>query len=108
MKATELIGCAVYDADGTHLGNVHDLRLESAGRPEDGDWRCRLTGLVCGSTAVGHRLGYGVGDMAGPWLLAKLLSRQQRHRLTVPWQAVNRLDPGRISLRVSRASLEQP
>lgn len=107
MRATDLIGCAIYAADGEQLGHVHDLRLESDGRPEDGDWRCRLTGLVCGSSAIGHRLGYGTGDMAGPWPLTTLLGRWRRRSLTVPWRDVEGLQPGRITLRTSRRQIEE-
>jgi PRC-barrel domain len=108
MKATDLIGCAVFDSDGAELGHVHDLRLESEGRPEDGNWRCRLTGLVCGgSIAIGHRLGYGTGDMAGPWPLTTLFGRRQQRRLTVPWREVDQLQPGRITLHASRRQIEQ-
>ena len=107
MKATDLIGCAVYAADGEELGHVHDLRLEADGRPEDGSWRCRLTGLVCGSIAVGHRLGYGVGDMAGPWPIGALLRRRHQRSLTVPWRDVDQLQPGRITVHTTRRQLEQ-
>lgn len=31
MRASDLIGCDVYDADGAHLGKVHDLRFEADG-----------------------------------------------------------------------------
>jgi hypothetical protein len=69
MRATQLLGCQVYDADGDLLGHVHDLRFE-ASRPSAGHktgWNCRLTGLACGRRSpVGHRLGYGTCDMAGP------------------------------------------
>jgi hypothetical protein len=108
MKATDLIGCAVFDSAGEQIGHVHDLRLESDGKPEDGNWRCRLTGLVCGDRiAIGHRLGYGVGDMAGPWPLTALFGRQRGRSLTVAWREVDRLQPGRITLHVSRRQIEQ-
>jgi hypothetical protein len=108
MKATDLIGCAVFDSDGQKLGHVHDLRLEAHGKPEDGDWRCRLTGLVCGgSIAIGHRLGYGVGDMAGPWPLTALFGRRRRRKLIVRWRDVDQLQPGRLTLHASRQQVEQ-
>ena len=108
MKATDLIGCAVFDSAGERIGHVHDLRLESDGKPEDGNWRCRLTGLVCGDrAAIGHRLGYGVGDMAGPWPLTTLFGRRRGRSLTVPWRQVDRLQPGRITLSASRRQIEQ-
>ena len=108
MKATDLIGCAVFAVDGEQLGHVHDLQLESDGRPADGNWRCRLTGLVCGGRiAIGHRLGFGVGDMAGPWPLTALFGRRHQRRLTVPWREVDQLQPGRITLHATRHQLEQ-
>ena len=47
MRATELLGCTVYDADGEVVGHVHDLRFE----PRSGEpgWTgYRLTALACG------------------------------------------------------------
>lgn len=108
MKASDLIGCDVYDSDGIRLGRVHDLRFELSvgqGRP----FHCELTGIDCGaSAAVGHRLGYGTGDMAGPWPLSVLLTRYRRRSLqTIRWTHVAGVAEGRIRLRTTRSRLDQ-
>ena len=66
MRAAELIGCQVYDADGQPVGTVHDLQFRLHTRP-DGTQACQLDALECGGIGLGHRLGYGEGDMRGPW-----------------------------------------
>jgi PRC-barrel domain protein len=104
MRATDLIGCVVRDSDGVHLGHVHDLRFESAGKP-GGAWHCRLTGFSCGRTSVGHRLGYGTGDMAGPWPISALFTRWKARRLEIDWSDVANFERPTVALRVTREQL---
>jgi sporulation protein YlmC with PRC-barrel domain len=107
MRATELIGCDVYDVHGEHLGHVHDLRFESKGEPGSSTWRCVLTGVACGKTSVGHRFGYGTGDMAGPWPLNIIFVRRRRRSLEIDWNDIDELNRPTITLRVSRGDIEQ-
>jgi hypothetical protein len=109
VKATDLIGCDVYGADGVRVGRVHDLKFElstSGGRPTG----CRLTALDCGtSAAIGHRLGYGTGDMAGPWPLSVLFERYREKSLrTVRWADVAEVAGRRIALRTPGARTSAP
>ena len=101
MKASQLLGAPVIDADGELIGRVHDLRFELT-RPPLGrtiGWTCRLTGLVCGGrTPLGHRLGYGTGDMAGPWPLSTFFRRRRESGLEIDWQEVRSVDASRIQL----------
>lgn len=95
MRAADLLGCVVHDAAGEVLGHVHDLRLEA--RPTPGsantdDVTYRVTGLECGSAAVFHRLGYGHGDMAGPWPLHAWFHRARRKSLLVEWRDIVRFE----------------
>jgi hypothetical protein len=110
MRATQLLGCQVYDADGDLLGHVHDLRFE-ASSPSTGHktgWNCRLTGLACGRRSpVGHRLGYGTGDMAGPWPLSAIFRRRRQRSLEINWSDVANLDRPRIELKRRRRDYEQ-
>lgn len=106
MRATELLGCDVYDAEGTHIGNVHDLVFENLGRPGDIGWRCRLTGFACAQIAVGHRLGYGTGEMNGPWLLKTIFTRRHRRSIQFRWSDVAGISRPRIDLSVTRLQLE--
>lgn len=100
MRGSELIDCDVYDADGKRLGAVHDLRFDLKWTRAH-QLTCRLTGLECrDSSALGHRLGYGTGDMAGPWPLGMFFTRSRaRKSLTVEWRDVVSVEPGRIRLK---------
>jgi hypothetical protein len=106
MRAVELLGAAVYDNSGRHVGNVRDLRFEAAGQaPADvagdsGQPAFRLTELECGSAGLGHRLGFGNRDMAGPWPLDRILTRLDRRALIVHWDQIGAIDGGRIELAV--------
>jgi uncharacterized protein YrrD len=100
MLATDLIGADVYDAAGKRVGRVHDLSFEMSG----GDGvpvRLRLTGIDVGdAVAVGHRLGFGTSDMAGPWPLSAIFTRRRaRSRRHLPWGEVARTEDGRVMLR---------
>jgi hypothetical protein len=107
MKAAELVGCAVYDADGALVGHVHDLKFVCTGRPGSPGWSCRLAGLSCGTVGVGHRLGYGTGDMAGPWPLGPVFRWLRRHSVIVDWGDIAECRPPTITLRLSRSELRQ-
>lgn len=108
MRAAELLGCVVHDATGDDVGHVNDLRFEAeptpgSSRPDDVTYR--LTGLQCGSAAVGHRLGYGHGDMAGPRLLRLWFERAQRRSLLVEWRDVVRFERRHIYIARRRDEL---
>jgi hypothetical protein len=105
MRATELLGCTVYDADGEVVGHVHDLRFEPL--PGTPGWTgYRLTTLACGDrAAVGHRLGYGERDMAGPWPLTWIFRRRSRTSLLVAWSDVTSFQRPRIEIGRRRAEL---
>jgi hypothetical protein len=104
MRATDLIGCAVLDTDGQLIGHVHDLRFETTGSNETG-WRCRLTGFACGKRApLGHRLGYGTGDMAGPWPLSVVFGRIRQRSIEIDWADVTRFDRPRLHVSGRRAN----
>ncbi len=104
MRAAELIGSRVVDADGTQVGVVHDLHFRLIGRP-DGEVECELDMVECGGIAVGHRLGYGHAEMTGPWPIPRLFRLLSRRSLVFGWSDVARLQPRLIVLRVRRADL---
>jgi PRC-barrel domain len=104
MRATELIGCQVYDADGQLLGTVHDLHFTVHVRP-DGSQACQLDVLECGGIGLGHRLGYGEGEMRGPWPFPSLFRFLVRRSLAVPWSAVTAYQRPRIDIAVPRGQL---
>jgi hypothetical protein len=109
MRATQILGCEVYDADGEPLGHVHDLRFEAG--PPDKDrrtgWRCRLTGFSCSRRSpLGHRLGYGTGDMTGPWPLDRIFRRRRERSLDIDWSDVTRFERPRIDVARRRSDYE--
>jgi hypothetical protein len=106
MRAADLVGCLVYDTAGEEVGHVHDLRFEAAGAGAGVAPRYQLTGLACGKWVVGHRLGYGRGDMAGPWPLNRIYGRVDRRSVVVQWGDIVRIDGGRIDIRRRRDELE--
>jgi sporulation protein YlmC with PRC-barrel domain len=105
MRAAELIGCQVYDADGQPLGTVHDLHF-SVHTQADGSLACRLDALECGGIGLGHRLGYGEGTMRGPWPFPQLFRRLARRSLAIPWSQITAVRRPRIDISVQRDQLE--
>jgi hypothetical protein len=104
VRAAELIGCQVYDADGQVVGTVHDLRFRVHVRP-DGTQACQLDALECGGVGLGHRLGYGEHAMRGPWPFPALFRYLARRSLAVPWSQVTALSRPRIEISVPRDQL---
>lgn len=105
MRAAELIGCHVYDADGQPVGTVHDLRF-TVQAEADGSRACRLDALECGGIGLGHRLGYGEGAMRGPWPFPQLFRRLARRSLAIPWSQVTAVRRPRIDISVQRDQLK--
>lgn len=96
MRATELIGCTVHDPAGALIGHVHDLRFHTTGSHDTG-WHSRLTGIACGKRApLGHRLGYGIGDMTGPWPLSVLFRRLRQRSIEIDWADITHIDRPRL------------
>lgn len=105
MKAVELIGCQVYDVTGEPVGTVHDLHFRLDSRA-DGSQACVLDALECGGIGLGHRLGYGEGDMRGPWPFPALFRRLARHSLAIPWDHVTAYQRPRIEIAARRGQLK--
>ncbi|HET7305173.1 MAG TPA: hypothetical protein VFJ12_11575 [Segeticoccus sp.] len=107
MRGADLIGTTVVDADGHTVGSVHDLRLAAgvtptadSGRPAYG-----ISGLVVGPVAVSQRLGYGRGQMSGPWPLTSLFRWLARRSYVVDWADVVERSPKQLRLGVRQADL---
>lgn len=101
MRLAELLGCRLFDCDGTEVGSVHDVRFIADGPPYAGTGNpsYRLSALIVGSRAVGDRLGYVRHEMKGPWPLPLLFSRLARRSYLVRWEDVTRFDRPRIEIR---------
>jgi sporulation protein YlmC with PRC-barrel domain len=89
IRASDLIGCELRTESGQHLGRVHDLRAERAGD----DWR--LSALVLGRRGISARL---VGTGPDPLISGEVIA----------WEAVTRLEVGRIIVRDGARSMREP
>jgi hypothetical protein len=105
VRSADLIGRAVLDREGCHVGHVHDLRLRRS--PGDGSapGRYRLEALIVGSAGFAHRLGYGRSAMVGPWPLTSVLRRLTRRSYLIPWSRVSRRDADAVHLDCTAAEL---
>lgn len=107
MRSIELVGVPVRDRDGRDVGRVRDVRLHASDPkgPEQGPPAYVITALVVGPVAIAQRLGYGRGEMTGPWPLTLLFRSLARHSLVVEWSDVTRHSLECIEIRCSRSEL---
>jgi hypothetical protein len=106
MRASDLVGARVHDADGAYVGNVSDVRLVQDG-PLLGTWGAalRVDGLVVSRNHTGSYLGYDRGTVRGPWLLRRMVEWLHRHAVYVRWDDVASYADGRVELSRRRADL---
>ena len=97
MRLSDLLGSEVFEADGTSLGHVRDVRLLADGR-DIGAFgpALRVHGLLVGRGSTGARLGLAREQMRGPWLLKVVFGRRPRH--LVDWTDVASLGVKTIHL----------
>ncbi|MGN6752079.1 MAG: PRC-barrel domain-containing protein [Intrasporangium sp.] len=89
-RGVDIIGTRVYDADDRLVGRVHDIRITPGthGTPDAGKPAYVITGLIVGPAAVGTRLGYGHGRMAGPWPMTWIFRWLAGRSVVVDWSDV--------------------
>jgi sporulation protein YlmC with PRC-barrel domain len=99
VRLSDLLGQRVVDAAGAELGRVHDVRLVQDGPPV-GPFGAglRVTHLIVGPSAVASRLGYDRADVGAPWIVAAVARRLRRRALLVPWDEVEAMDGGVVTL----------
>jgi sporulation protein YlmC with PRC-barrel domain len=105
MRASDLIGLDVVDADGATLGVVTDLRCIQDGPLRGAMQAPRVSALVISRRHTGSLLGYDRRAQQGPWLLRRIVQFLHRDAVLVPWDNVADYD-GRIILRKGRAGIE--
>lgn len=108
LRAAQLLGSTVYDADGVVGGSVRDLVFTADRHPRTGEIvGYRLVALECGSVGLGHRLGYTRNSMAGPLPLRAVLRRLVRRSSLVPWHDVVAVSEDRVDTRLRVADFHQ-
>ena len=95
MTLNELLACDVVDASGEVVGQVHDVSFV---RRDDGQLPVyEIRHLMFAPGTVGARLGYGFGEMHGPWPISAFLRRLARTSgRAVEWRQVTDIRDGRI------------
>lgn len=102
MRASDLIGLAVYDDDGQRLGVVTDLRCVQDGPLRGAMQAPRVAEMIVSGRHTGSLLGYDRRNQQGPWLIRAIVQRMHRHAVLVPWESPT-LGEGRITLRPGAA-----
>ena len=98
MKASDLLGLDVFDADGRCPGVVTDLRSVQDGPLRGSMQAPRISAVVVGRRHTGSMLGYDRRRQQGPWLIRVVVQRLHRHTILIPWDAVADA-VGRITLK---------
>jgi sporulation protein YlmC with PRC-barrel domain len=107
MRAGELLGCAVVSSDGEKVGHVFELLADRSG-PVVSELQgpaLEICELFAGPRAGLLRLGYKSREMKGPHGLRFVQKRLRGYR--IPWDAVEDIQPDRITLRCTRAELRE-
>jgi hypothetical protein len=106
IRTSEILGVRVIDRDGQHVGKVHDIRVKRDG-PVIGQFgpAYRVRTLIVGAAAVGARLGYGTGDVKGPWLVQRLFRRMHGDGVMVDWSLIASRSSSEIRINVPRSEL---
>ena len=80
LRASDLLGRDVFDADGTHLGRVADLVVEDT----------RIVAVEVTKGIWGRLLGYERESAHGPWPLEQLARAVlRRNSRRVAWDEVH-------------------
>ncbi len=108
MRLSELLGAQAVDQGGHRLGEVHDVRLREEGGEQGAGPRYVVDGVVTGVGALGARLGYVHGEVAGPWVLSWMMGRMAGRYRYVPWAAVASFDGKRLSVDADVDALVHP
>jgi sporulation protein YlmC with PRC-barrel domain len=106
MKASDLLGHPVFDAQGADLGVVTDLRCVQDGPLRGSMAAPRVRQLIVSPRRVGSLLGYDRRDQQGPWLIRLIVRRLHRRLIFIPWEAVQ-LGSDRITLTLNATDLRR-
>lgn len=111
MRAGELIGRTVADADGRPVGVCTDLRFWVTHGVPDTAPELRLAAILVSPRHAGSLLGYERGRTRGPRLLAALVRRLHRGMVLIPWADVGEVPDDReraVRLRSGASPMPMP
>ena len=94
MRATDLLGRAVLDASGRHLGRVVGLHAVQDGPPRGMLAAARLDSVFVSRRRLGGQLGYQDPQQKGPWIIATTVRRLHRHDRVIPLADLEPWDNG--------------
>ncbi len=101
MRASELLGRRVFDADGRDLGRVMGIRSVQDGPVSGAYALLRVESLVVHKRRIGAALGYQLREQSGPGPISALMRWVHRDARLVPWTAVRDPDADRLVADVS-------
>ncbi|MFG2007215.1 PRC-barrel domain-containing protein [Spirillospora sp. NPDC048911] len=107
MRASELLGATVIDADDRPVGDVVDVRFSEDGPPLGHRAALRFDAVLISPRRTGRLMGYGEGRPGpdGPWLIKAIVKRLHRGTTIARWDEIAELAPGRVRLRIAAADL---
>lgn len=106
MILTDLLRSDAFDAEGTRLGCVVDVRLEISGAPGQLLAATIVTGILVSPRSRTSTWGYERRGAKGPFLIARLQQWLHRGLFLVPWHDVARVDENVVRLREGYARLD--
>jgi sporulation protein YlmC with PRC-barrel domain len=101
MILSDLLGLDVFDAGGTKVGRVIDMRFRLDEVPASGSAlpQARLSGFLVSPRSRSSYLGYERKDLNAPWLVAKLEEWWHRGSFLVDWADVDSVGDDGVRLR---------
>lgn len=88
MRASDLLGHQVIDADGDTIGVVTDLRCIQDGPLRGTQATLRVDSLLVSRHHTGSLLGYDRRQQQGPWLVRLIIRTLHRRMHVIPWSDI--------------------
>jgi hypothetical protein len=88
MRASDLIGREVVDAEGQPVGVITDLRCVQDGPLRGTQASLRVDSVLVSRHHTGKLLGYDRREQQGPWLIRLIVRRLHRHMRVIPWRDI--------------------
>jgi len=98
MRASELLGARVVDADGTPVGVVTGLHCVPGPGRGDRPAPPRLDGLRVSPHGWAAALGYQEEGQRGPWLVRRAVGLLLRGVRVVAWDDVTEVEDGVVHI----------